>query len=387
MSTRKFLFLYLDTGAGHKSAAKVLKDGFSLKYPDVSIELANGFSGKGNLVTKTVFENGYRTACNFVPSAFSLIYEAAKYRFVMTSVSSVVKPPTAAYLEKIIKHKNITDIVSFHFALVPSAKSAVRHLGINIPISVIVTDPFTAPHVWFYEKNMHYFVYTQQVKKTAIEECGIPSQNIEIAPFLMNKKFLQTPQEGEIASLRQKYGIPTDKRIVLIAGGGEGLPGALTIVTECAIKKADYTIIVVCGRDKATKNCLQLLKVANPSLDLRIYGFINFMDELVKICNCAVIKAGPATLLEILKCQKPVIISTYIHGQEFGNVQYVVDKKMGWFIQEPKAISAKIQQLFNDKEYYEKTLDSIKSIQLDTDAEKFADQVMNYHNKALDGSK
>jgi processive 1,2-diacylglycerol beta-glucosyltransferase/1,2-diacylglycerol 3-beta-galactosyltransferase len=49
--------------------------------------------------------------------------------------------------------------------------------------------------------------------------------------------------------------------------------------------------------------------------------------------------------MEALAAHKPLIVSTYIHGQERGNMRFVVDSGAGWFIQRPEAIWRKIAAL------------------------------------------
>lgn len=368
---RKFMFLYLNTGGGHVSAARVLKQSIEDSYDTAVVELLNGFD-RSNSHLKLFFEKGYHAALTFAPGAFSLIYEAAKLRFTQASFSKIIKPTTSVSLEKKFREYGVTDVVSFHFALTTSAVSAIRRLGNTIRLSVVVTDPFTAPPAWFYEKNIQYYVYSQQAKNDAVTNCGIPEHQISVAPFLIGKKFLTPCNPEELLIYKKKHGFPVNKKLVLLAGGGEGLPGAFAIVTECAKNKAKFSLAVVCGHDKATYNNLKLLKLAYPYLDLHVFGFVSFMDELIKSCDCAVIKAGPATLMEVLHSKKPVIISTYIHGQELGNVRFAVEHNCGWFIQKPKAIFEKINNLFSDDQYYDKIQSALEKLPIEINNEKFA---------------
>jgi processive 1,2-diacylglycerol beta-glucosyltransferase/1,2-diacylglycerol 3-beta-galactosyltransferase len=49
--------------------------------------------------------------------------------------------------------------------------------------------------------------------------------------------------------------------------------------------------------------------------------------------------------METLAMRKPLIISTYIHGQELGNMRFVTQSGAGWFIQKPKDIYARLKRL------------------------------------------
>ncbi len=150
-----------------------------------------------------------------------------------------------------------------------------------------------------------------------------------------------------------------------MVGGGDGLPGAVDIVNKCVLKKAKFAVAVVCGKDMGKYAYLESLSRLYPKLDLHVYGFVNYLDELIKLSDCVVMKAGPATLLEALSCRKPIIISRYIHNQELGNMRFAVQNKVGWFIQKPSKIYDKIEELLNDEKFDDR-------LTFDTDSGKIA---------------
>ena len=101
------------------------------------------------------------------------------------------------------------------------------------------------------------------------------------------------------------------------------------------------------------------------------------MDEMVKICDCAVIKAGPATLMEVLVSKKPVIISSYIHGQELGNVQFAVRNNVGWFIRKPEKICNAVCRLLGDGAYLRTVNQKLGTLPISTDVSAVADCIYN----------
>jgi len=371
---RTFIFLYLNTGSGHITAAKVLKQAMEQRYPDVSVRMINGFDRK-NRFGKLVFEYGYGLSCNYFHGLFPLVYDLAQHRFFQTLFAFGLSFHIPRYLRDIIIGNYVTDVVSFHFALTPPLKKAVRRVPWHVNVTEIVTDPFNGPHSWFYERDQHFLVYSEMMKNMAVRECGIRSENIKVIPFLMNGKFRIRATTDEIRALRLKHGFDPDRKIVLLAGGGEGLPGAVEIINQCLFHRADFAVAVVCGRDKAKKHMLDVLHFTYPKFDLHVFGYVDFMDELIKLCDCAVIKAGPATLMEVLVSRKPVIICKYIHNQELENVRYAVAHHVGWFVQRPRDIYRKIDELLNGSpsRSMEQNFDSVD---IDTDAGKAADQLI-----------
>ena len=199
MAKRKFLFLYLTTGAGHISPARVLKEQILKQNPDAEIVMVNGFD-RGNILGKVGFELLYFWSTNFLHGLFPLIYDLGQHRSFVTLISKLMRFHTVHYLKKIFKREQPTDIVSFHHSLSTFAKSAVTRLHKKINITVMVTDPFTVPHVWFWDRSLDYFVYSEEAKQTGIEQ-KVPESQIKIVPFVMNPKYLEPFGKEDILAL------------------------------------------------------------------------------------------------------------------------------------------------------------------------------------------
>ena len=370
MAKRKFLFFYLTTGAGHISTARVLKEQILKQEPDAEVVMINGFD-RANIFGKVAFELLYFWSTNFLHGLFPLIYDISQHRPFVTLISKIMRFHTVHYLKKVIKREKPTDIVSFHYALSTFAKSAVVRLHKKINVTVMVTDPFTVPHVWFWDRSLDYFVYSEEAKQTALAQ-KIPESQIKIVPFVMNPKFLQPFGKDDILALRKKRGFDPKKKTVLLVGGGDGLPGAVDIVNKCVLRRAKFAIAVVCGKDMGKYAYLESLSRLYPKLDLHVYGFVDYLDELIKLSDCVVMKAGPATLIEVLSCRKPIIISRYIHNQELGNMRFAVRNKVGWFIQKPSKIYDKVEELLEDKDFDAKMAKNFDRLTFDTDSSKIA---------------
>lgn len=369
---RRFLLVYLNTGNGHRAQAKVLQEAFFDYAPDVQVELLCGFDQK-NRAGRLFVEKGYGIACNYIHGAWPLIYTLGAFTFFQKIVRYSVRLHTLAYLQNILEEKEITDVVSFHFVMTPVLRDAIRNIrkksGRTIRLTVITTDPFTGPSAWFYLKNQNYLVASPQFRDFALH-CGVAPERIHIVPFLLNKKFSHPVTKDEIYFLRRKYGYPQDKRVVLLAGGGEGLPGALKFVNQCVLHKAAFSIAVVCGRNKGLYRSLELIRKVAPWIDLHIYGFVDCMDSLIKLSDLIVSKAGTSSIMEIASQQKPIIISNYIYGQEKGNLEFVKKSGIGSFIRHSADIYARINGIFASEEAYETAAAACRGLVIDTDVAK-----------------
>jgi processive 1,2-diacylglycerol beta-glucosyltransferase/1,2-diacylglycerol 3-beta-galactosyltransferase len=364
---RKIALLYLNTGAGHHSAALALRESLQARAPEIPVLLINGFD-QHNYWGKFIFEDIYRITSNYIPGAYSLIYDISQSRFAQSLyVFFLLRHRTARYLRKTIIQNHITDIVSFHFALTAAVGTVLDEIPWKVNLTVLVTDPFTAPHAWYYVRNTKILAYSQRVKNEAVSCCGVKPENIHIIPFLIDKKYRATNTTAEIDKMKLKHGFSSGKKILLLAGGGEGLPHAAAIIRKCVDHNASFTIAVVCGRNAAQKKYFDSVRESHPEIDLHVFGFVTFMDELIKTADLVVTKAGASMMMQLLVCRKPVIVYKYIHNQELGNMQFIVRSHVGWFIQNSGAIYEKIAAFFSDPVLKDGIDENYKKMQLDSD--------------------
>ena len=222
LQEKKFLFFYLNTGAGHISTARVMKQCLESVEPNTQVVMYNGLDKK-NRIGKYFFEHGYKASTNVFHGLYPLAYDLAQYRFFPYLIDKLLGPRTVKYLKSVIEKEQPTDIVSFHFFLSPLLNRAIKQSKLNINLTVMVTDPFTAPNVWFYDKSLKYLVYSNQAKEIAIKN-KVSERNITIVPFALNPKYNTSYSKDDIIKLKQKHGFDINKKVLLMVGGGEGIP-------------------------------------------------------------------------------------------------------------------------------------------------------------------
>jgi 1,2-diacylglycerol 3-beta-galactosyltransferase len=83
---------------------------------------------------------------------------------------------------------------------------------------------------------------------------------------------------------------------------------------------------------------------ANGCVDIVALGFVSNMAEYMVACDVLVSKAGPGTISEAAALSLPVMLTSFLPGQEEGNVDYVVEGGFGAFCQDtdPPAIAEEL---------------------------------------------
>ena len=83
-------------------------------------------------------------------------------------------------------------------------------------------------------------------------------------------------------------------------------------------------------------------------------GFITRMAEYMVAADILVSKAGPGTIAEAAAVGLPVMLTSYLPGQEAGNVDFVLDNEFGDFADDPVAIGEEVATWLQDAELMRK---------------------------------
>lgn len=345
---QKIAFLYLNTGAGHVAPAKALAKGLETAYPGSSESfLLNGF-GENMKISRFFFENGYQISSNYFEPSYVLFYRMTEIPFFIRLGNYFVALQGTKYLADFFRDQGITKVICLHEVLIIMARRAINRVNPSIPLITLVTDPFTAHALWFYEKKMELVVFSEKLRKEAIQKYGFLPSRVHAFPFMLSKLYDHRYTQEEINDVKKRLAIPLDKKILLIAGGGEGLKSADRIVSHFIRRKRSELCIVVCGKNKILKRLVTDLVELYGAKNVLIFGFVTFMPDLLNIADCVITKGGASTVMEVLSVGKPVIFSTFIRGQELGNVLYVVQNGGGWYIRKSEEILDQAQRIFEN---------------------------------------
>jgi UDP-N-acetylglucosamine:LPS N-acetylglucosamine transferase len=359
---QRVAFLYLNTGGGHIAPAKALASGLQSVYHDTDISfLLNGFSDRMKL-NRYFFENGYSMTSNYFELGYVLFYRATEFPVSIRFGNYMVSIHGLNHLARFFREHEITKVVCLHEALIIVARQAIDRVDPAIPLVTILTDPFTAHALWFFEKRQDLVVFSEKLRREAIEKYGFDADRVHAFPFILNRAYERRYTAEEIASARARLGIPDGRKVLLIAGGGEGLKSADRIVSGFVKRNRPETLIVVCGKNRLLRRLVSMIVDRSGAKNVMVFGFVPFMPDLLNIADCVITKGGASTVMEVLAVGKPVIFSTFIRGQELGNVLYAVYGGAGWYIRKPDAILDRSEEVLENPAIGKKIRENIAKL-------------------------
>lgn len=371
------MFLYLKTGGGHLAPAKAVADKIrSKRRVDVDILLADGLSDS-NLFVKKVIEDGYKNAINKAAWTFEFLYALHKITAVSKLTASLVSYFLKPGIERQILEIHPKKIVVFHFFLIKPVYDVLKTHHLDIPVVTVVTDPFTAHPIWFLEKGQKYIVFSDMLKEKCLEN-GIDKNNLKVFPFVLDSKFSQKVSDFKKLRIRKKLGFEIDSKIILIMGGGEGMPKGKKILKKLVASNMDAEIAIVCGNNSKLFNKAAKLKNKYGIDNLKVFGFIDFVQLLVSISDVVITKCGASTSMEILMMGKVPVINNYIWEQEKGNKDFVCQGNMGILEKSTRALPDVLHRLLTDNEYYNAITNNIKNASIRNGVSQVSDYILKF---------
>jgi len=373
----KYLFFYLKTGGGHLAPAKAVAEKIKAESKkNVEILLIDGLADSKKFV-KSAIEDGYKNAINKAAWTYELLYALHKIpmvsKFTAGLISQFVKPS----IEKHILETQPKKIVVFHFFLIKPIFEIIKKHNLAIPVITVVTDPYTAHPIWFLQENQNYVVFSDSLKEKCIER-GINKNNLQVFPFILDSKFSQNVSDFDKLKIRMNLGFEFNSKIILIIGGGEGMPRGKKILKNIIAKNMEAEIAIVCGKNLKLYTQAMKLKTRYGLNNLKVYGFVDFVYSLISISDVVITKCGASTFMEILMMGKVPVINNYIWEQEKGNMEFVCERKMGILEKSTKRLPDVLHRLITDNDFYNMLTNNIKNGTFSNGVGPVSDYILNF---------
>jgi 1,2-diacylglycerol 3-beta-galactosyltransferase len=409
----KVLFLSADTGGGHRASAESLAKQFLIHYPGSTYDLLDVWTEDGVYPYKTLVESYKHLSAH--PQQWKMLYHLSNTRpweVLMDWHSAFM---CEAKIRARIASYNPDVIVSVHPAMQYVPMKSVRHLsrerGRHIPFFTVVTDLGSGHCTWFQKHPDKIYIASERIRRLTkrrggTEDCKIVSTGLPIRhDFAVHSKAMgdRTTPSGQayVQKMKLDLGLPGDKPMVLLMGGGEGV-GSLSEIVEQVYRSlvsegVDATICVVCGRNENLRLSLEQrdwdavlearpkfskrrffsrilwrrrrsrrlqesldraeayqhdrpdLVNARATVDVIGLGFVTRMAEYMVAADVLVTKAGPGSIAEAASVGLPIMLTSFLPGQEAGNVDFVLDAGFGDYNGDPVEIAQELTIWLKDR--------------------------------------
>ena len=266
----------------------------------------------------------YGPTIRYSPRLYGRAFKISNRAFGVATVQTVSTPLIHNGLLRLITSVRPDVIVSVHPLLNHLTIRALQDLGLHIPFITVVTDLVSVHYSWFASGADAYIVPTEQAKQLYLER-GLDPQRVHVLGMPIDPKFTLPVESKE--ELQRKLGLERGIPVVLLVSGGEG-SGLWPTVQAISKARLQVQLLIITGRNKRLYMHLQRIR-STLHVPAKILGFVQNMPEIMHAADVIVTKAGPGTICEALACGLPLILNSYVPGQEEGNVAYVLENNVG----------------------------------------------------------
>ncbi|MBD3382953.1 MAG: glycosyltransferase [candidate division Zixibacteria bacterium] len=344
------LILYASTGSGHLAASTSLKQAWKEMYPQDDVYLEDVLTYT-NSIFSSLYSKGYDISVTKTPWLWGILYshdeEITKYKpptpFGWSMRNFILK----RFIRKMVQVRP-DYVVSTHFLASDSAVLLRKLNRFDFHYSIIVTD-FALHSIWLSPWTDRVFVPAEFMKSELLaikERLNLNENKIGVHGIPINPKYCNLPDKSE---LRKKFNLDPDILTLLVFRDVFSQRNFDLFVHFISNIDHPLQLILVAGKQWPLPEKYKKIFVEN-RISYRIFGYIDFMEELMAVADLAISKSGGLTTSECLAAGLPLAVYRPYPGQEEHNAEYLLEHGAGFKITQMASLQYRLRQLIEDRE-------------------------------------
>jgi len=369
---KKILYLFSDTGGGHRATTNALISAVKeIRGDDIEQKMIDAFVESSKFMGIASKMYGPAISSRFgADVVWKALWYGTNNKPALKVLEAIGSPFMLQGMAKIFNEYMPDAIVSMHPLLNHLTARVLKNMERKIPFIIVTVDPVSLHKSWITNDADVIVVSTDEAAETCIKE-KIPEDKIKVLGFPVRPGFLEGSDKNDA---RAGFGLKKDLFTVLVMGGGEGAGNISDIVNELNRSEMDMQLIVICGRNEKLKEKLDAVQYRSP---VKIFGFTEEVPKIMTASDIIVTKGGPGAVFEAIAKELPLVITNWLPGQEEGNVRYVKAHGIGVVERNPKDVSGMIKRIL-EKDLYSKMKEKIKAIRKPRSVFDIAELIISY---------
>lgn len=343
---RGILFLFSDTGGGHRASALAIDAGLRAIATSLNVRThhVDAFASCGTFPLREGVAS-YGSMLKVQPSPYPAIFHLTNGSTRFRVIAELGRPFIRRNFRRMLQEIHPDLVVSVHPLLNVYARQVIDASGLRAPLVTVITDLVTIHHSWTAAGAADHYVVGSPEARGVCADRGIPLTRIHDFGLPIRADFSPGPTDRR--AVKSALGLDPSRRTLLVMAGGEGGGRVPRLLQEIAptLRDLNVQIVAIAGKNAALRRKLVNLG-ESLGRDARVLGFIENVADYMRASDALLTKAGPGTIAEAAACGLPVIVCDFISGQEAGNLDYVLSRRAGLVALEPGAVGSALRRLF-----------------------------------------
>lgn len=318
---KRVLFLSASVGVGHTAAAQAVRSALAEHDPTIETQTVDSYRYAASIFSKVVAD-GYIGMVKTVPQLYRYIYDRAERATSVPAFRRWVSQYTASNLRALVNERKPDVVVCTHAFPCGVMSEYKLQYDPELPVVGIVTD-FAVHPFWIHTNVDAYAVATTEIRQ-ALMARGVPAERVLVSGIPVDARF--GAPRLPLEELRAALGLPLDRRIVLIMGGGVGIGPLDMMMRALGRLEVSVAAAVIVGRNGRLQKRI-LAAAERTEYPLRVHGFVDNVYDFMHASDVLLSKPGGLTSSEALTAQLPMILVKPLPGQEERNTRYLVSRR------------------------------------------------------------
>jgi UDP-N-acetylglucosamine:LPS N-acetylglucosamine transferase len=311
------LILTARTGGGHISLAHALRDQLEGEFATAVEDLLPEFFGKH-----------YGVVGRHANWLWSLQFHATNGRQRAKLLHSGLIPVVAPKLKLMMEKYHPDVLITTHPLLSSNVASALQRQGYTAPLVSLFSDPWRVHASWLTDSRPAAALAPTEEIYTQALRAGIPTNHLHRVLWPLRRQFYREDLPSPAAmreKINQTQGWSLDPRrfTVFLQGGGDGAT-KLKLVAQSILGVGDDVQIILAAGANA-----DLMTAFAEEKNVFALPFTPDIADYMIAADISVGKAGPNSLFESVALNRPFVATSYLPGQEEGNLELIRIHKLG----------------------------------------------------------
>ena len=366
----RILIVSVRAGAGHLKAAEAVAAAFAKYQPNVEVKNVDLLDYSNDLI-KYLYGKMYLDVVKAFPELYAYSYKHYESSRKFIKPRFLIDKFNFGDFFEIVEHFSPDIVVATHFISEAVLENYRRKREKDFKIAVTLTDYEFHP-VWLVSNVDLYFTATEEVKSSLLFH-GILPGKIVTSGIPIHPKFSEEKDKNELLA---KFGLNNQSPVILISAGSFGVTPLSEVIEDLGSIEEEFQIMVVCGNNAELRKELETKQKSEARLK-RVFGFVDFMDELMASSDLLITKPGGITVSESIALGVPMIFIEPIPGQEEANADYLVEQGAGVKARNLPVLLYKLDLLLRNPKTLSDMSRRARAISCPDAAKTIAEEVLN----------
>ena len=339
MTGKKIMILTASIGSGHIKAAEAVAEELQRQQPAVQI-ITVDFMARSTSFWHWLMKKIYLEMLNFVPNLYDVFYKFSSYEMGASCGKSMFAYFMLPVFRRLQRKYQPDYIICTHPFPAETVSLWKEREHSELPLSVVMTD-YSLHQMWLCSGVNHYFMATEAMARGMVQQ-DFAQETLHSTGIPIGREVQSLPERAE---LRRQLGVASERKVIMLMGGGLGLGGIEKNLQELEKVASPLTLLVITGRNEQLMQRVQDFAETSHH-DMRVWGYTNEVKKLMGAADLLITKPGALTISEAFALGTPMLLHDPIPGPETENAVYATKHGAAIWLHPGERLSPAVEEIF-----------------------------------------